>query len=62
MTNEQVDTIKDKLRQAQNLLEEAGAIISDTGDIAAKHLWNRITSHANDVGDTIDSGVWEQVQ
>jgi len=62
MTNEQVDTIKNRLRQAQSLLEEAGAIISDTSGKAANFLWNRITSHANDVGDTIDSGVWEQVQ
>ena len=62
MTNEQVDTVEEKLRQAQRLLNEAGAIVSDTSGEAANFLWNRITSHANDVGDTIDSGVWEQVQ
>lgn len=54
MTHEQVDTIKDKLRQAQNLLEEAGAIISDTSESHANYVWTRIDSHANDIDDTID--------
>ena len=43
MTNEQVDEIENKLRQAQNLIEECGAV------------WNLLTSMANDVGDTICS-------
>ena len=57
MTHEQVDVVENKLRQAQRLLEEAAVIVSRTNGEDANHVWNRVASHANDVGDTI-CGLW----
>lgn len=53
MTHEQIDEIENKLRQAQNLIEECGAAICDERDGWAPELWRRLTSASNDVGDII---------
>ena len=58
MTNERVDEIENKLRQAQNLIEECGAAICNERENGAPAIWNLLTSMANDVGDTICS-LWK---
>ena len=57
MTHEQVDEIENKLRQAQNLVEECGAAICDERENGAPDTWNHLTSTANDIGDII-CGLW----
>jgi hypothetical protein len=57
MTHEQVDEIENKLRQAQNLVEECGSAICDERENGAPDTWNRLTSTANDIGDII-CGLW----
>ena len=57
MTHEQIDEIENKLRQAQNLIEECGAAICNERENGAPEIWNHLTSMANDVGDTI-YGLW----
>lgn len=57
MTNEQVNEIENKLRQAQKLVEECGAAICDERGGGAPEAWNRMTSTANDIGDII-CGLW----
>ena len=52
LTNEQVDKLEAKLREAQDALEEAGQMVCDVRGEYGSHLWNRLTSLANDVGDT----------
>ena len=53
MTNEQIDAIEDKLRQAQNIVEECGAAICGEGGEHASMLWNALTSMSNEIGDAI---------
>ena len=53
MTNEQVDEIENKLRQAQNLVEECGAAICGERGEKAASLWDIMTSAANVIGDII---------
>lgn len=50
MTNEQVNEIEDKLRQAQNLVEECGAAICDERAANAPELWNRLTRLSTEIG------------
>lgn len=57
MTHEQCDAIEEKLRQAQNLVEECGAAICEERGEGAPEAWNRMTSTANDIGDII-CGLW----
>ena len=58
MTHEHVDEIENKLRQAQNLVEECGAAICDERGGDAPAIRNRLTSTANDIGDMICSLWW----
>ena len=53
LTHEQVDVLENLLREVQNKLDEAGRMVCDISGEDANHAWNRITSHAADVGDTI---------
>lgn len=53
MTHEQVDKIENKLRQAQNLIEECGAEICGERGEKAVPLWNIMTIAANGIGDII---------
>jgi len=55
MTHEQVDEIENKLRKAQNLVEECGAAICDEREGGAPEVWNRLTTMANDIGSVICS-------
>lgn len=52
LTHEQADELEDKLRKAQNILEEAAQMVCDLSGEYGPHLWGRLTSIANDVGDT----------
>ena len=53
MTNEQVNEMEDKLRKAQNLIEECGAeICGERGEKAAS-IWNILTIASNGIGDII---------
>ena len=54
LTHEQVDSLENLLREVQEKLEEAGQMVCGISGEDANHVWNRITSHAADVGDTID--------
>ena len=53
MTHEQVDAIEDKLRVAQNLVEECGAAICGEQGYYASLLWNVLTSLSDEIGDAI---------
>jgi len=57
VTNDQINEIEDKLRQAQKLVEECGAAICDESGEGSQEVWNRMTSTANDIGDII-CGLW----
>lgn len=57
MTHEQVDTIEAKLRAAQELVEEAGAILSPVSGEDAQMTWTFVNSTANDIDDII-FGLW----
>lgn len=50
LTNEQVDAIEENLRQAQRLVEEAGAIASTVGGTKNSAAWGRLTNLAEAVG------------
>jgi hypothetical protein len=52
LTHEKVDELEGKLRKAQEILEEAAQMVCDVRGEYGPHLWNRLTSLANDVGDT----------
>lgn len=53
MTHEQVDAIENKLRDAQNLVEECGdAICGERGENAS-NLWNALTLLSDEIGDAI---------
>ena len=53
MTHEQVDDIENKLRAAQNIIEECGAAICEERGENASKLWNSLTSMSNEIGDAI---------
>lgn len=53
LTNTQVDAIESRLRDAQRLVEDAGAIVSVAGGEENSAAWYRLTSLANDIGDVI---------
>lgn len=53
MTHEQVDAIENKLRDAQNLVEECGDAICGERGYHASLLWNALTSLSNEIGDAI---------
>jgi hypothetical protein len=53
MTHEQVDSIEDKLRQAQKLVEECGAAICEERGEYASELWNNLTPLSSAIGDAI---------
>ena len=53
LTDEQVNELEVKLRNAQRMVEEAAQMVCDVGGVDGNHVWNRLTSHANDIGDTI---------
>jgi hypothetical protein len=53
MTHEQVDSIEDKLRAAQNLVEECGTAICGERGYHASLLRNALTSLSNEIGDAI---------
>lgn len=53
MTHEQVDDIENKLRAAQNIVEECGAAICGEQGYHASLLWNALTSLSNEIGDAI---------
>ena len=53
MTHEQVDAIENKLRQAQNIIEECGAAICGEQGYHAALLWNALTSLSNKIGAAI---------
>lgn len=49
ITNDQVNEIEDKLRQAQKLVEECGAAICGERAGGAPKIWNDINSASNDI-------------
>lgn len=53
MTNEEVNEIENKLRQAQKLVEEAGQIVCNAHGKYAPEIWNKLTVMANDIGELI---------
>lgn len=53
MTHEQVDAIENKLRAAQKIVEECGAVICGERGYHASLLWNALTSMSNKIGDAI---------
>ena len=55
MTDEEVNAIEDKLRQAQKLIEEAGQAVCSVRGKYAPELWNKLTMMSNDIGELIHS-------
>lgn len=55
LADEQVDAMETKLRQAQTLIEEAAQIVCGVSGDVGPHVWSRLSSHAEDVGETICS-------
>ena len=53
MKAEEVEEVRKLLIQAQNTLEEAGRKVCNVSGEAGNRTWNRITSHANEISDTI---------
>jgi hypothetical protein len=53
LTHEQVDELERKLREAQRLVEEAAQIVCGVRGEVGPHVWSRLNSHAEDIGDTI---------
>ena len=53
LTHGQVDRMEAKLRSAQILVEEAGAIVSEVGGEVNSAAWGRLTKLAEDIGEEI---------
>ena len=53
MTAKEVEEIRKLLIKAQETLEEAGRKVCSVPGEHANRTWNRITSHANEISDTI---------
>ena len=55
LADEQIDAMETKLRQAQILIEEAAQIVCGVGGDVGPRVWSRLSSNAEDVGETICS-------
>jgi hypothetical protein len=53
MTNEEVNEIENKLRQAQKLVEEAGQIVCSAHGKYAPEIWSNLTKAAGEIGELI---------
>lgn len=53
LTHEQVDELEQKLREAQNAIEAAAQMVCGVGGEDGSHIYNRLASSANDIGDVI---------